>query len=1315
MSRWNLPLVAGAALLVAAPFAARYVPGTLSSTRQATSLADPIPPRPTSAAPKPPAVSEPNPESIGAQAKDELQKNICGFLEEYVGNPGKSPAEPYCPAVAAGEVKVLIAILPDPIHTHLALRFDRSIDDIQSALQRVGWTFDRAWLPWDNRGRAAPERFNDRLLDDSLQRARDNTPGALLFRRSRSEGEPLLVLVVCDTPTSGINPTQFRTAADIWKAFSEHNTPASPAAQTNRRSKLRSAQFDKHLAILGPTFSGSAESLKHLLEEELAPSRLPGSVRISISSGTLSDQTRLENLATAFPDDRAQRTVEPRSFNIDLLYSRLHLLDFLLKRGNPGKIMQLTEAESSFGSIGENGFQGTVLGAIEADQNELARLDCTDPGSMADCRDYEKDLRQQRHLLPLLKQLQTHYTDPETQGIGTLHFPREISRLRKAYEQSGIVGYTTADSGPRTELRFSFGADTRDDDTVPTFSGSQGDVAMETQMAQIASTLQSEHVTTVVLSATDVLDEIFVARYLAQHTPDLTVIIQDADQLFLRQASDSAMNEVYVVTPWPLLERNQRWSSPKDPQNPEYEQEPVSVPHASLSDQGIYNATQYLLCDHDFSNVSATPRDIPTPCRPETRNGHTNGLAFEEYEPPITLSEKSPLDLKEEPPLWLSVIERGQFTPVSLIDIDNEKQDLPDSSSFNLPRLFEVDRDAQHNEQNGGATHPRGIHEPTSLSVKLAATSVMLLLLLHGFACMLCSLHRPFAWSYALADRQQHLPRIILQAILPLLAIPTLSLFLIPPGLGLIVQSHEFELYLKVLQLLAVIVACIGPAMFFLSSAELPAWFPWLRPRPSLPITRRLWLHGWLSTCARIRCYRSLVVVCTTAAVGFFLMYVCHRLWWNWVAPSGDTPAERIFFLYRSASLLCGSSPAFTLLLLLAAIAFWVQRMFGRLVFFGHRIPRVPNGHTALRCPDQHWIKPLTNLLSDWKSPTRFALLIVSALSVLMMILLSEPRGPRSLAHGSFDRWVGFLTGAVATLIVHDLLMAGTIWTRLSELCLIPLKQSPLRWGFTWIKGFSWRRILTSAQNLSPEQTFDYLMRLIESNERPGGDAAVVAGFERLRVRYYQSPRDLDWVNDVSAALGGLHTALAHAGETKLEALATVWRTDFGPVTGTGSGPEVNRGVYLGQNLADIKEPALRSPILTRMAAEEFVALIYLSYIRMVLVQIRNRILTAACMYVLLLWALTSYPWMNRHAILLALSALLALMSAVAIFIYAQMHRDQILSRTTETEPGKLDGGFIERLLPVVGIPLLSLVASQFPEVSTFVFSWLEPSLSKMH
>jgi hypothetical protein len=174
-----------------------------------------------------------------------------------------------------------------------------------------------------------------------------------------------------------------------------------------------------------------------------------------------------------------------------------------------------------------------------------------------------------------------------------------------------------------------------------------------------------------------------------------------------------------------------------------------------------------------------------------------------------------------------------------------------------------------------------------------------------------------------------------------------------------------------------------------------------------------------------------------------------------------------------------------------------------------------------------------------------------------------------------------------------------------------------------------------------------------------------------------------------------------------------LWVTDHGAVTGS----DQERGMFLEEPIdKDLKDgptdqETRRKKALDRMADEEFVALLYLGYIRMVLMQIRNRIMTAAAVYVLLLWSLTSYPWMNRHAILIGLSALLALISAAAIYIYAEMHRDDILSRATETTSGKLDTEFFGKIIPTIGIPLLTLIASQFPEFSNFIFSWLEPGL----
>ncbi len=1324
MSRWKMPLLAGAALVTAAPFAARYsaTPAPRAERAPVAALSLPRDNPKGAAQTKAADSSNPSEASARAQSQQELRKNICGFLQEYVADvSAKSAPEPYCLAgaegdatnVPAGHAKIVIAILPDPVHTHLALRFDRAIDSIQGALQRLGYTFDHSWLPWDNHTHGIPERFTDRLSDEALRAARDTTPGVLLFRRSDPNDvrPPLVLIVVGDTPTSGVNNAQFRNAIGIWKQFALHNIPADPDTRHVAESDTAPPNIypycgaEEHLAILGPTFSGSGQSLHRLIRQELDPLAADRQVRVSVSSGTVSADDQLNSLETRVDECGKGLHVEPKSFNIDLLYSRFQLLDYLITRNTPGKIMQLVEAESTFGAIEDHTPEDVANRHIAQDNLDLKNCE------PADCFATRDDLRRWQNL--------AHVLEPASHDnrVGVLHFPREISRLRKAYEQGGIVNFTSANSGPRTELAFSSGTDTRDDDTVPLFSGSEADLALETQMSQIASLLRADQVSTVILSATDVLDEIFVARFLAQHTPDLTVIIQDADQLFLRQGSDAIMNEIYVASPWPLIEQNQRWSSSQSPQ--QIQQQQISIPHPSLSDQGIYYATQYLLCDPDFTDRSQID-SAPAPCKPDALKSHSNGISLDEYQPPIQLPASSPIDLKEQPPLWLSVIERGHFDPVALIDVDNElfptdnnKRNIPESSSFNLPRLFESDSDDDGKEINTPAHNPRGLVEDTALPSKIVATLIFLLLNLHGIATSLCSLHRPFAWSYALADRQQHRVRIALQALLPLLAIPAASLLFIPHLPDLSVQSSSFRLYLWIIQFFAVFVACVGPYKFF-------------RPWPSLqgtPPSRSAWT-------------RALIAVGSTAAMGLLLILLCHLFGWTWIAPSKSTPSERIFFFYRSAHLLSGSSPALPLLLLVAALALWLQRIFGRLVFYGSRIPQVPAGFTHLRCPDQERLEPITNLLSDWKNRTRIVLAICAVFAASLMLLFAEtrpdvlpgghiyqvfawlfdPTGARALAHSSFDTWITWLSILVASLILHDLSMAFVAWNRLRELCLVPLKQSPLRWGFTWIKGFNWRRVLTSTQNLTPEQTFDYLMRMVEANERQGGNEAISNKFDVLRERYYRSPKRLLWVNDVSTAIGWLYEALAWVGSLKLQVLEAHWHSDVGPVTGTGgaNGDDLDRGLHLSQPLADAKTDTDRERILTRMAGEEFVALLYLAYIRMVLVQIRNRILTAACLYVLLLWSLTSYPWMNRHAILLALSVLLGFMSLVSVFIYSQMHRDQILSRTTETEPGKLDGGFVERLIPVIGIPLLTLVASQFPEVSNFVFSWLEPSLTKI-
>lgn len=71
-------------------------------------------------------------------------------------------------------------------------------------------------------------------------------------------------------------------------------------------------------------------------------------------------------------------------------------------------------------------------------------------------------------------------------------------------------------------------------------------------------------------------------------------------------------------------------------------------------------------------------------------------------------------------------------------------------------------------------------------------------------------------------------------------------------------------------------------------------------------------------------------------------------------------------------------------------------------------------------------------------------------------------------------------------------------------------------------------------------------------------------------------------------------------------------------------------------------------------------------------------------------------------------------LAAAAAVVYAQMHRDSILSRITGTVPGKLGGDFWLRLASVAGLTLLGLLAYQFPQVSNLLFSWIEPALQAL-
>jgi hypothetical protein len=107
--------------------------------------------------------------------------------------------------------RVIIAILPDPLDSHLDWGFDAALESIQRAFEHSNFVPDRYWLPW------RPVAHSGRGDSDSAAELRASFPGVMLFRRSSPGADTLaLVYLIGETPTRGIQSRAFRVAlADI--------------------------------------------------------------------------------------------------------------------------------------------------------------------------------------------------------------------------------------------------------------------------------------------------------------------------------------------------------------------------------------------------------------------------------------------------------------------------------------------------------------------------------------------------------------------------------------------------------------------------------------------------------------------------------------------------------------------------------------------------------------------------------------------------------------------------------------------------------------------------------------------------------------------------------------------------------------------------------------------------------------------------------------------------------------------------------------------------------------------------------------------
>jgi hypothetical protein len=125
--------------------------------------------------------------------------------------------------------------------------------------------------------------------------------------------------------------------------------------------------------------------------------------------------------------------------------------------------------------------------------------------------------------------------------------------------------------------------------------------------------------------------------------------------------------------------------------------------------------------------------------------------------------------------------------------------------------------------------------------------------------------------------------------------------------------------------------------------------------------------------------------------------------------------------------------------------------------------------------------------------------------------------------------------------------------------------------------------------------------------------------------------------------------------------------------------------------------------------AEDFVAMHVVSFINYVFVHLWNLLTFGTAALLCMLLAMTAYPfqpqWLLGH--FLALVTLSLVIATVRILV--KMNRNDLLSRIAKTEPNKttFDWGLVSKLLLYGALPIVTLVASLFPQMD-WLFSWVD-------
>jgi hypothetical protein len=435
----------------------------------------------------------------GANPMKTLKANVTVSSEE-ANEEGGTLAQ-FCVPDTKPQLKVLIATVPDPELTHMALSFDRYIESITWAVEdgdgdEERYTLDGFWFPWrvNDKEETDPEKRKAAQADQEKRLAK---PGLLLFRRRADPNQLdlsnrlLLVFLVGETPTSGINRVAFHNAWNYATNLKTKDLNICPSGAVSC------------MGILGPSFSGSVPSLSRLLDVA-GPLGTKSGDDIFVISGAVTSPPPVTgfHFCTTVESDKSALAA---------------FKDYLYQVSKGGLFAFLAEDETEYG---------------EKFTESFPLLDEKPP---------RKDWN------PLL-----------------LRYPRGIAGVRNSAEElPGLANSPQPSPGSYPQLPLNL-RDTGKD-SIPSFSRQQTPVSQEAVLIELAATLKREGIRYAGLIATDPLDALFLSRFFHAAAPDIRLVVFDTDLLFARAAQKWGLEGMLAISSYSLLSRNQNYARLRPP------------------------------------------------------------------------------------------------------------------------------------------------------------------------------------------------------------------------------------------------------------------------------------------------------------------------------------------------------------------------------------------------------------------------------------------------------------------------------------------------------------------------------------------------------------------------------------------------------------------------------------------------------------------------------------------------------------------------------------------------------------------------------